>query len=111
MSMTVNHDLESVLKENVSGYLTSFEYKKTRIAEKRGIATPATTGKRDKRVRECLPAVPSRKRTLVHFDAPVLQRMFFYESEKNVVKDQIQKLCLHITMTMQVQPSIQPTVD
>jgi len=44
MSMTVNHDLESV-KENASGYLTSFEYKKTRIAEKRGIATPATTGK------------------------------------------------------------------
>jgi len=55
--------------------------------------------------------VPSRKRTLVHFDAPVLQQMFFYESEKNVVKDQTQKLCLHITMTMQVQPSIQPTVD
>jgi len=91
--------------------LVALQYKKTRIAEKRGIATPATTGKRDKRVRECLPVVPSRKRTLVHFDAPVLQRMFFYESEKNVVKDQIQKLCLHITMTMQVQPSIQPTVD
>ena len=44
--MTVNHDLDSVLKENASGYLTSFEYKKTRIAAKRGIATPATTGKK-----------------------------------------------------------------
>jgi len=110
--MTVNHDLDSVLKENASGYLTSFEYKKTRIAEKRGIATPATTGKTDKRVRECLPAVPSRKRTLVHFDAPLLQRMFFYESENTkIIEDQTQKLYLHITMTMQVQPSIQPTVD
>jgi len=56
------------------------QHKKTRTNEKRDVATPAASGQKDKRGRECLPAVPSRTRTLVHFDALVLRQTFFHES-------------------------------